>query len=148
MDLCTSVVNEELSFRRREEGNISDPYTVAFIKSGVIIGHVPRRISAACNLFIQRGGAVMCKVTGPRRLIFQQLISGWFIEVPCRLVIHGTRTVFSCVLPYCSPFYRVYQSIVLPATCREHSSCCYGLINKPIGHFKFPTRQRSDPSRK
>ena len=36
-------MNEELSFRR-EEGNISYPYAVAFIKSGVIIGHVPRQI--------------------------------------------------------------------------------------------------------
>ena len=41
-------VNEELSCRK-EEGNISDPYTVAFIKSGVIIGYVPCQIPAACN---------------------------------------------------------------------------------------------------
>ena len=40
-DVWTPVVNEELSCRR-EEGNISDPYAVAFIKSGVIVGHVPR----------------------------------------------------------------------------------------------------------
>ena len=36
-------MNEELSCGR-EEGNISDPYAVAFIKSGIIVGHVPRRI--------------------------------------------------------------------------------------------------------
>ena len=38
----TPVVNEELS-RRREEGNISDQYTVTFIKSGIIVGHMPSR---------------------------------------------------------------------------------------------------------
>ena len=32
-------MNEELSCRR-EEGNISDPYAVALIESGVIVGHV------------------------------------------------------------------------------------------------------------
>ena len=58
-DVWTPVVTEELSCRR-EEGNISDPYAVAIIKSGVIVGHVPHRISATCNLFIQRGGAVIC----------------------------------------------------------------------------------------
>ena len=41
--IWTPVVNEELSCRR-EEGNISDSYAVAFIKSGIIAGHVPRRI--------------------------------------------------------------------------------------------------------
>ena len=61
-------MNEELSCRIKAEPekNIFDPYAVAFIKSGVIVGHVPHWISAACNLFIQRGGAVLCKVTDPR----------------------------------------------------------------------------------
>ena len=39
----TPVVNEELSCRR-EEGNASDSYAVAFIKSGVIVGHMPHWI--------------------------------------------------------------------------------------------------------
>ena len=36
-------VNEELNCRR-EEGNIFDSYAVAFIKSGVTVGHVPHQI--------------------------------------------------------------------------------------------------------
>ena len=36
-------MNKELSCGR-EEGNISNPYAVAFTKSGVIIGHMPRQI--------------------------------------------------------------------------------------------------------
>ena len=36
-------MNEELSCRR-EEGNIFDLYAVAFIKSGIIVGHVPHWI--------------------------------------------------------------------------------------------------------
>ena len=36
-------MNEELSCRR-DDGNIFDSHAVAFIKSGIIVGHVPRRI--------------------------------------------------------------------------------------------------------
>ena len=52
--------------------------------------------------------------------LFHRLASGRL----CRVVFRGTRNVFSCVLPYCSPFYRapVYRSIVLLATCRGHNS--------------------------
>ena len=38
-DIWTPVVTEKLSCRR-QEGNILDPYAVAFIKCGVIVGHV------------------------------------------------------------------------------------------------------------
>ena len=74
--------HEELSCRR-EEGNISDSYAVAFIKCSVIKGHVPHQISAACNLLIQRGGGVMCKVISPQRY-FSDLPQGG-LEVLCRL---------------------------------------------------------------
>ena len=63
-NIWTPVVDEEMSCRR-EKGNVSDSYTVAFIKYDVIVGHVPLQISAAYNLFVLRGGAVVCKVTGP-----------------------------------------------------------------------------------
>ena len=49
-DVWTPVVDEGLNCRR-EEGNISDPYVVAAIKSGSVVGHVPHWISTACNLF-------------------------------------------------------------------------------------------------
>jgi len=35
-----------------EDGNTSDTYTIAIKKGGKIIGHVPGKISAACNLFL------------------------------------------------------------------------------------------------
>ena len=91
-DIWTPVVDEELSCRR-EEGNISDPHAVAFIKSGVIIGHVPRRISAACNSFMQRGSAVMCKVTGPRHYSSDLPQGG--LEILCRLVFRGTSKLLT-----------------------------------------------------
>ena len=44
-------MNEELKCRR-EEGSISEPYAVAFIKSGIIVGHLPRHKDIA--LLIRR----------------------------------------------------------------------------------------------
>ena len=41
----------------REEGNDKDRYAVAVTKSGSgVVGHVPRRISAA---FLQKGGSII-----------------------------------------------------------------------------------------
>ena len=85
-DVWTPVVDEELNCRR-EEGNISDPYAVATVKSGNIVGHVPRRISVACNLFIQKRGNILCKVTGPRRHSGDLPQGG--LEVPCKLTFLG-----------------------------------------------------------
>ena len=87
-DVWTPVVDEGLNCRR-EEGNISDPYAVAIIKSGNVVGHVrmPRQISAACNLFIQKRGIIVSKVTGPRRY-FSDLPHG-VLKVPCRLAFRG-----------------------------------------------------------
>ena len=62
---------------RKEEGNISDPYAVAIIKSGKIIGHVSCRVSAACNLFIQKRSAIVFPIaalsSGVYQLYFPQL---------------------------------------------------------------------------
>ena len=41
-----------------ESGNESDPYAVAVKEGSTIVGHVPRAISAVCNLFLQRGGVL------------------------------------------------------------------------------------------
>ena len=44
----------------REEGNDKDHYAVAVTKSGSgVVGHVQRRISAACALFLQKGGSII-----------------------------------------------------------------------------------------
>ena len=56
-DVWTPVTGERLSCET-EESNAFDPYAVAIRKSANVIGHVPRRISAACSLFIQRGGTL------------------------------------------------------------------------------------------
>ncbi len=60
---------KELSCER-ELGNPHDPYEVA--RAGVTVGHVPRRISLVCALFLRRGASIRCQVTGSRRLPLQR----------------------------------------------------------------------------
>ena len=46
-----------------KEGNDKDRYAVAVTKSGSgVVGHVPRRISAACALFLQKGGVFVAQL--------------------------------------------------------------------------------------
>ena len=61
--IWTPTLGEELQCIT-EDSNDSDPYTVAVMKWDDIVGHVPRRISAACSLFLRRAGMTDCIMTG------------------------------------------------------------------------------------
>ena len=81
---------------KREKRNASDPYAVAVIKAEneedavVIVGHVPRKISAACSLFLGReGSSIICTVCGDRRYSSDFPQGG--LEVPCKLIFKGSK---------------------------------------------------------
>ena len=59
-DIWTPTTGELHLSCQTEDSNAFDPYAVAIRKSANVIGHVPRKISAACSLFIQRGGTLTC----------------------------------------------------------------------------------------
>ena len=84
-DLWIPVTNEELACRR-EPGNVHDPYAVAVTKSG-IVGHVPRKMSALCSLFLRKGGTITCSITGPRQYSADLVQGG--MEVPCIYYFRG-----------------------------------------------------------
>ena len=65
-DIWEASVGEELSCQR-ENGNRSDPFAVAIIKSGMTVGHIPRKISSVCSLFLRRNGVVTIQTTGGTR---------------------------------------------------------------------------------
>ena len=85
-ELWDAVVGEELECQR-ERGNATDMYAVAVIKDSIIVGHLPRKISRICTLFIRRGGAIHCRVTG-RRKYSTDLPQGG-VEIPCLLLFEG-----------------------------------------------------------
>lgn len=44
----------------REPDNASDRYAVAVKKEGTIVGHLPRKLTRVCSLFLRRGGIIEC----------------------------------------------------------------------------------------
>jgi hypothetical protein len=52
---------------RKENGNIQDPFSVAVIDGTDVVGHVPKKISSICSMFLQRGGTILCEITSPNR---------------------------------------------------------------------------------
>ena len=58
---------EEVSPCLPEDENLHDRYAFAVSKSSRIVGHVPRRISTLCYVFLRRGGAILCILQGLHR---------------------------------------------------------------------------------
>ena len=50
----------------RQLSNLKDRYAVAVIEHGTVVGHLPRKVSKLCSLFLRRGGIINCVVTGRR----------------------------------------------------------------------------------
>ena len=76
----------EILMCEREPRNTADRYAVAVKKGRTIIGHLPRKVSRVCSLFLQRGRIIHCTVT--RRRYSGDLPQGG-LEVPCILAFQS-----------------------------------------------------------
>ena len=68
----------------------SDPYAVAVTKSesSTIVGHVPRKISAICSLFLRKGGSIFRKwLANAANNAFSVQHPLWFISTTPILLI-------------------------------------------------------------
>ena len=77
---------------QQERSNTHDPYAVAVVDRGVIVGHVPRGISSVCYLFINRKGTITCEVTGAKQYT-TDLPQGHFRKVAnccCNTMLGGS----------------------------------------------------------
>ena len=74
---------------QQEYGNIHDPYavSVACHEDNTAVGHVPRRISSLCYLFLRRNGTITCQLTGRRQHSVD--LPQEDLEVPCTLTFVG-----------------------------------------------------------
>ena len=61
------------------------------MKDGTVVGHIPKKISSVCSLYLRRGGSIICRVTGSRRYS-EDLIQGG-LEIPCVLIFEGDATL-------------------------------------------------------
>jgi len=74
----------------REVGNPHDPFAVKVMKAGMTVGHLPKKISSTCSLFMLDGGSISCKVTDPHRRYSSDLVQGG-LEIPCIITLQGTK---------------------------------------------------------
>ena len=56
-DIWDATIGEELQCAR-ESDNSNDRYPVAVSKNDAVVGHVPRKISRVCALFLEHDGAI------------------------------------------------------------------------------------------
>ena len=89
-DVWHATMAEQLPCQR-EIGNVADPFAVAIVKSGAIVGHVPRRISSVCSVFLRRNGSIVCCITGSRRYSADLVQGG--LEIPCTLTFEGSSAL-------------------------------------------------------
>ena len=75
------MIGEILEVQREPE-NEHDRRAVCLLKSGTIVGHVPREIFRIFWFFLGHGGRISCEVTGRRK-------HGKGLEVPCVYTITG-----------------------------------------------------------
>ena len=77
-----------------ETANRKDPYAVSVQQPEsrqTIVGHLPRKISAACSMFVRKGGTITCTISGERRYSGDLPQGG--LEVPCYLSFVGSPTL-------------------------------------------------------
>ena len=60
------------------------------MKSGIVVGHLPKKISATCSLFLRKGGAISCQVTDERRKRSVDLVQGG-LEIQCLLIFSSKK---------------------------------------------------------
>ena len=77
----------ELLKCERETGNSFDPFAVCMKKHDDTVGHMPRKISAICSLFLWHGVRIQCEVTGTRQ--YSRDIPQGGLEIPYQYIFEG-----------------------------------------------------------
>ena len=85
----------------REPSNVHDPYAVVVVRSSIIVGHVPRKLSSICSIFIQKGGTISCQVSGGRRYSADLIATRWFGNSLCvEISMGGCHLITKCPTLY------------------------------------------------
>lgn len=79
----------EILYCAREVDNPTDRFAVCIKRDEIIVGHVPRKFSALCSVFLRNGGNLACKITG-RRQYSGDLPQGG-LEIPCVYIFQGAE---------------------------------------------------------
>ena len=78
--------HEYQSIWEAEIGNLCDPFTKP--ESSTIVGHVPRKMSAICSLFLRKGGSIFRKwLANATNSALSVRHASWFISTAPILLI-------------------------------------------------------------
>ena len=88
-DEWTPVLDETLSCCH-DFTNVHDPFAVKVMKAGSTVGHLPKKISSTCSLFIMKGRVILCKVSDPNRKYSRDLAQGG-LKIPCVITLQGNK---------------------------------------------------------
>ena len=93
-DIWTPALDKTLECEQ-QTGNPHDRYAVSTIRQGAIVGHVPKKISRLCSLFLGRGGSITATITGVRQRSYDLPQGG--LEIPCKLFFRGSEKLVGTV---------------------------------------------------
>ena len=75
------VIGEKLTTQPDPDGRtFGDKHSVAVMKDGMTVGHLPKDIACLAKYFIVHGGKITCRVTGKKKR--SKMLRGG-LEVPC-----------------------------------------------------------------
>ena len=63
------------------------------MKLGIIVGHLPKKISVTCSLFLRKGGAILCQVMDEIQKHSVDLVQGG-LEIQCLLIFSSKKRDF------------------------------------------------------
>ena len=81
---------------QRETGNTHDPFAVKVMKCGSIVGHLPKKVSSTCSLFLRHGGVIVCRITDPHKQYSRDLEQG-SLKIPCLLLFQAEQKLLGKV---------------------------------------------------
>jgi len=72
-----------------EPHNWEDRYAVAVMDDTSIVGHIPRKISYICYIFLLHSGSIICRVTGPKQ--YSRDLEWGGLDVPCEYRFYSKK---------------------------------------------------------
>ena len=79
----------------QQSGNPHDRNAVSTLRRGTIVGHVLKKISQLCSLFLERGSLLPTTVTGDRQPSHNLPQGG--LQIPCKLTFCGPKKLVETV---------------------------------------------------
>ena len=75
-----------------ESENPNNLYAIAIKNVASVIGHIPRKLSAACSLFLSLGETMNCDIMDNHRQYSADLLQGG-LKIPCKFVFCANHSL-------------------------------------------------------